>query len=245
MTVYLIRGLPMGSYLQLVAENVYLRELDRSLAGLTGGMYARYGDDIFVACQEPTLMDEAIRTVSSFCASRDLKLSRNKSRRYTLLAPHAQESNMPVRTDSARASSFRYLGKQIMWNGEILLPRDKIRTVMNFIEQRLRRSLKQTSRGTLEERVALLCRASQTIVQGIGQWSCEPVRSYLEEVREPAQLKALDRQLMELVVSLARGTSFVRGDFRRFSPKQLREYGLVSFVHWKRTRRAYEVGGLR
>ncbi len=230
-----VRGLPMGSHLQLVAENLYLRDLDVTLGAIPEGFYARYGDDLLFAHDSQLIVEDVARTVKDFLGARELSMNGSKTFKSVLsgtpsapLLSHQNESLLSEAT-------VQYLGKTISWEGRVLLPRMKMRAVTQFFGSHLRRILRGASLpvGVLD-RLQFLCSQLQQLLEGVSLLECEPVRGYLREMRDDRQLRELDRQLSELVVSLALSKGFKKGYFRQYPPERLRSFGLHSLVHLRR-----------
>lgn len=238
----LIKGLPMGSHLQLVAENVYLDSLDRRLTAIDGGFYARFGDDMVFAHESPDVVDGVSNQVGVFANERGLTLNSKKTLKLSLLPPHLVGALLLKTDHTARASCILYLGKNLDWRGKVLLPREKARLLYHFFSSRLRslelKCLDKTdSQQGLGERIKFLCIELQKLVDGALALGCEPICSYLKEIEQVEQLKQLDRWFLELVLSLGVSKNFKKGYFRHYPPKRLRAFGLESLVHLRNTGR--------
>ena len=234
----LIKGLPMGSHLQLVAENVYLDGLDKRLTAIELGFYARFGDDIVFAHDSPNVVREISNDVCVFANDRGLTLNSKKTLKLSLLPPHLVGGLLFKTDQNVRATNVLYLGKSLDWKGGVLLPREKARVVFHFFSTRLRGLLAGTEHlQGLNERIKFLCVELQRLVNGALALGCEPVCSYLKEIEQLEQLKQLDRRFLELVLSLGVSKNFKKGYFRAYPPKRLRSFGLESLVHLRNTGR--------
>src|SRR5712692_3850306 len=78
----LFRGVPTGQPVACVLFNLYLSELDRELASLAGGFYARYSDDLLFAHAD----EKVVQIVDARIRARldDLGLAINESKARTL-----------------------------------------------------------------------------------------------------------------------------------------------------------------
>jgi hypothetical protein len=230
-----VRGLPMGSHLQLVAENVYLRELDVRLGEIPEGFYARYGDDLVFAHDSPEVVAEVTHIVRDFLRYRQLSMNGSKTSQSIVSGLPALLSSADQPKSLPHQATVPYLGKSITWQGRVLLPSGKVRVVMQFFTAHLQRVLYGSSlpRGG-SDRLQFLCYQLQQLLDGVSLFECEPVRAYLQEVRDDEQLRDLDRRLCELVVSLALSKGFKKGYFRQYPPQRLRSFGLHSLVHLRR-----------
>lgn len=128
-----LRGLPTGSPLGPVLGNLYLMPIDAHFAG-TDLFYARFGDDILFAHESVERVDAAVTELSRRLSDRGLQLAQHKLQRIFLNGA-ARPSPAP---EFRGAASFVYLGWQIQFSGTIGLPRDKMRSLLLDLRQRIR-----------------------------------------------------------------------------------------------------------
>jgi len=60
---------------------------------------------------------------------------------------------------------------------------------------------------------------------------------YLKHVEDEEQLRAMDREAAELIISAVLGKPFRKKDFKTIPFKKLRKYGLISLLHRNRLHR--------
>ena len=62
-----------------------------------------------------------------------------------------------------------------------------------------------------------------------------PLKMIFQEIHNERQLRELDRWLALLVLKIALGRGFKKGGFKRYPPATLRQMGLPSLLHLRRT----------
>jgi retron-type reverse transcriptase len=78
------KGIPSGSPVVPLLENIYLRELDKELSAIEGSFYARYGDDfIFLTPNEKVARDAIVKT-NQIITKLKLTISQKKIKNYVL-----------------------------------------------------------------------------------------------------------------------------------------------------------------
>ena len=234
----LIRGLPMGSHLQLVAENLYLRSLDERLSHFRDGFYARFGDDIIAAHPELEVAIEMERITREAVAARGLRLNLKKTERLKLCAP---SDSCRLIVDVGHMDyrfSTRYLGRDVTHDGRLLLPLEKYRALDTFFSSQLNSITKKLPEElTLDQRARRLCQALRSLLGAVENNSLLGIRALVTEITDARQLAQLDRRLSELVVSRVFNRPFRKSFFRDFPPQRLREFGLESLTHLRRVGR--------
>ncbi len=75
----LTKGIPQGSVTAPMLANLFLDELDESLA-LFGQILVRYGDDFLILCKTPEAAAEALELTDYLLAEIELRLNREKTR---------------------------------------------------------------------------------------------------------------------------------------------------------------------
>ena len=82
------QGIPSGSPLTPVLENLYLMQLDQTMDQICTDdpscFYARYGDDFIFACKDARKFSEAVTTMDSIVHSLELEYSPNKKMEFRL-----------------------------------------------------------------------------------------------------------------------------------------------------------------
>jgi hypothetical protein len=230
-------GLPSGSYLQVLAQNLYLRELDFELMQFTDCLYLRYSDDILFMAPERSLAERAEGMISDFIAKRGLKPNTDKSTRFVLCKPHEHHAvSTRCLSELPAVSQFEYLGSILDFRGKQSLPARKLRLVQGGLRRRLT-ALAANLSGTVDEstKTQILVEAARTLVNFRDPLSLAEMRDYVRLINDEAQLQAIDRWLVSLIVELISQKGWKRGALRGNLPAKLRSLGLPSLLHIRRT----------
>jgi hypothetical protein len=203
-------GVPTGSPLVPLIENLYLSPQDHALSTIPGALYLRYGDDCLLAHPDPETLAQAQRRVDDILLERGLCINRAKSKTFFW--------------NGARDQAVDFLGLRVHFNGGIRLNPDKHTAFLGDMKTRLR----QTWR--LAPDVGLLCRVANQLLDPASQFANPYTTELLSAVDDRTYLRELDLKLVQEIASIASGVCGVRA-FRRFPPRLLYErYGLRSLV---------------
>jgi retron-type reverse transcriptase len=83
-TVCPTKGIPSGSPIVPVLENLYLTSLDKELGSLKGSFYARYGDDFIFLTPNESQAKEAAEKIKHIVSELKLSISEKKEKNYFL-----------------------------------------------------------------------------------------------------------------------------------------------------------------
>lgn len=195
------RGLPTGSYLQLIFENLYLSDLDAALSELNG-FYARFGDDILFLSPCASELQKANSLATASFENLGLELNHNKTKRIVLAAdgsPHLD-----------------YLGYRVDLAGRILLPRKKIRKIQKFIKNhlwRVRQNLPEVEISP-EEWVRLLIKSFNSLLGK--NFEDSPLHTYLHLGIDQKQIRELDSWIIQVILKLAYQSGFNRKSWKLY-----------------------------
>jgi hypothetical protein len=158
-------GLPTGTHLQLVFENLYLRSVDNELHTDDGNsVYSRFGDDVLFVSRDKARADAARDCFANFAKQATLTFHPEKSVDL-LLAPSHTLPRLKGDRDWRAVAQFEYLGLDIDVHGNITLPTRKTRVMMNFLKERFTNTLAaEGALADVDERVRLL---SRVVVQAL------------------------------------------------------------------------------
>jgi hypothetical protein len=218
-------GIPFGCASACVLANLYLTSLDRAIEALTDVYYFRYADDLLVVSPSREAAVTAVERMDAALAALNLT-TKASHRKDLLLTPSTMGEDGRFR----HQASFRHLGLQFDWAGQVSLSRDKSRKIQNlfrFAFRRGRRRWRKISEPREQART-LIAIACQTIDRGARNVAI--LDYYLKHVTDVAQLRRLDRWLAEEILSLVFG-GHKRGHFAKISFEELRQFGLPSLVH--------------
>ena len=99
----LSKGIPSGSPVVPLLENIYLRELDKELGAVGGTFYARYGDDFIFVTSDKFVAQNAIQKINQVITKLKLKISQKKIKNYVLGATKKY-------SDFQRREFFEWIG---------------------------------------------------------------------------------------------------------------------------------------
>jgi retron-type reverse transcriptase len=77
-------GIPSGSPVVPLLENIYLRELDKELGDVADSFYARYGDDFIFLTSNEVVARDAIEKTNQIITKLKLTISQKKIKNYVL-----------------------------------------------------------------------------------------------------------------------------------------------------------------
>jgi len=224
-----IRGVPTGQPVSCVLFNLYLNELDHALAGISGGFYARYSDDILFAHPDAETARLAAETIETRVSDLRLRIKPEKAANLYLTAAGRSSTEWE---ETKPTSSVPFVGTSVFAAGTVALNRKKLRRVLREIERRALRTA-HAARGSNRDSVG---RAVCSVVND----SIAPRPSPLQQASAPllaravtdrSQLAQVDYRLARLVVKAVTGDGGVRA-FRRVPYRTVREeWGLVSLEH--------------
>ena len=101
--VCLRKGIPSGSPVVPLLENIYLRELDKQLGDIADSFYARYGDDFIFLTSSEEVAKNAIEKTNKIMTKLKLTISQKKIKNYVLGATKQ-------RSDFQRKDYFEWIG---------------------------------------------------------------------------------------------------------------------------------------
>ncbi len=106
----LIKGIPSGSPIVPILENLYLRELDKKLMSLNNSFYARYGDDFIFLSPSKEMVRQAEAIIETTMNHLGLSISEKKRKNIVL----------GIKRDEERFKSkdfFEWIGMTFYQNG--------------------------------------------------------------------------------------------------------------------------------
>lgn len=228
-------GLPTGTHLQVVFENLYLSNLDNALEQFPVSVYARFGDDICFATLSHSTACSALQKMQSILAGRGLTPHQEKSANFVLSSPRPGLITAPAGSVNFKpAAYFDYLGKRLWYNGKIGLKNKKRRECLEFIDRHLRSlvSLREMPLDP-EERAAILVACVRNLVQrsASGKVRHSPILSHLRAISEERDLRELDQWIALEIARHSLNKGHTRSVFRKVRIPFLRKIGLPSLIH--------------
>lgn len=222
-----VRGLPMGQPISPVIANLYLRDLDSALEGISGGFYARYGDDFVFAHPDAAVAQEADAIIETMLERLSLTVSAKKRQTCYLTPAGRPSSEWP---EAKGAPYVPFLGMRINADATIGLDGEKIQDLLGDISRRVKATAK-TVRGSREDVGRAVCSVVNSILDPHSTLSQQRSALLLRRVvTDRQQLHQLDHSIARIVAQAVTGRSGARA-FRDVPYRKLRnDWRLVSLV---------------
>jgi len=223
-----LRGVPTGQPVSCTLFNFYLHELDRLLAGIEGGFYARYSDDILFAHPDAEVAQQASDTLAAHVAALGLRTKAEKEANLYLTGAGRGSESWPA---TRGTTTVPFVGTTVSATGTVALNRKKLRGVLRDVE---RRALRAARAAHADERAAgrAVCSVvNAALAPGPSPFQQASASLLSRAVTDRGQLAQVDYWLARMVVRAVTGDRGVRS-FRRVAYKTVREdWGLVSLLH--------------
>jgi len=219
-------GVPFGSAIACLFANIYLTATDKKLAA-GPARYFRYADDFLLAGRDPGAVLGQAALLADEIASLKLELHPDKAYNLSFDAHPAFEC----------VNRFKYLGLEYSVEGVVRLPIEKRRKICNIFRRALavhRRKIRRLDTLDAKLRLAVSC-VGEAVLERIRQAAI--IDYYLKHVDDEKQLRMMDREIAEMVISTVLDKPFRARDFRTVPYGRLREYGLPSLLHRSRLHR--------
>jgi hypothetical protein len=221
-------GVPMGSPLQPSICNLYLGSLDRRLATVAGGFYARFGDDMFFAHPSATTAQAASEDLERDLAELGLTLNAEKSRTLYWNGAGRLPSEAATPTELG-TTHVEYLGSRLAFDGSITLSRHKLRRIQTELRARIVASERLLRDVPLSDRVRALNAAIRLALDPKSVLAVPLAAELLADCDDRRELAAFDRWLVRELAQALTGAPGMRG-LRSAPPRFLRQNGLISLV---------------
>lgn len=229
-------GLPTGSYLQLLFENMYLLDLDTALDSIPDSVHIRFGDDILFLSSDRASFETAKKHTEKIGAARMLSFHPTKSENILLVPSHAVTSARATERSLTSQHHFDYLGMRVFSDARMSLSIKKQRTIQDEIRFLIRSTAKNSSAVCSKDELrVILVSAVKELLSTPTRFTKSPLRNYLSMSSDIEQLKELDRWIALQILRAVHGEGFSKAHFKNSSWKDLRSLGLPSLVHHRRT----------
>jgi retron-type reverse transcriptase len=219
-------GTPTGSPLQPLVNNLYLTALDKTLENITGGFYARFGDDFVFAHPDCSTAMAASKSIDKITTGLCLTIKPEKKRNYYLTAPGRKSDLWP---EAINAAHFEYLGCTVNFSGTIALKKDKASFLLNDIKKRLLNMHNVLKDEPLAVQIKSAALAASTAIDPFNPLCNRYAQLLLLVINDQRQLKHLDYLIALMIAKTVTGHNSVKA-FRQVSYKELRKQGLKSLV---------------
>jgi hypothetical protein len=226
------RGVPMGSPLQPAICNLYLDALDRRLAPIAGGFYARFGDDFVFAHADVEVARRASDAVTAALAELDLTLNAEKVRDL-FWSGAGRHPAAPVSARERGTTHVEYLGARLAFDGTTTPSERKLRRLRSELRARIAAS-EQVLRDTpLDARVGALVLAVNHALDPRHDAALIDAVELFVDGSDRKKLAELDHWLARTLAEALSGRRGVRA-LRSAPPRYLRRHGLLSLVARRR-----------
>ncbi len=228
------RGVPMGSPLQPAICNLYLDAVDRRLAPLAGGFYARFGDDFVFAHADAEVARGASDAVTAALAELDLTLNAEKVR--DLFWSGAGRHPAPPFSARERGTTHvEYLGMRLAFDGTTAPSEKKLRRLRSELRSRIIASERVLRDTPLDARVEALVLAANHALEPHYDAALTDAAELFVDGSDRKKLAELDHWLCRTLAEALSGRRGVRA-LRSAPPRYLRRHGLLSLVARRRRR---------
>ncbi len=235
-------GVPTGSPIQPVICNLYLTPVDRVLATIPGGFYARFGDDLLFAHPDPAVTRLALQQLSDKLRELQLTSKHDKSTVLYLTSAARPSSAWPEAEARQRVT---YLGAQVDFHGQLGLTPEKFRALLRAVRRRIVHASPLLNSLPTHERLQCLC----GIVNQALDPRCPTADSRAEllntVVDDEHQLRELDYQIALMLAERVAARLGPKA-FRSVPYQALRtQFGLSSLLHGHRIAKRERTKGRR
>jgi len=223
------QGLPTGTALNCVLENIYLSPMDTAAACVPGVTYVRYGDDLWASSTDKDAIADAGKRMDLVCAELGLCWHRTKSEDVVLRMPGTRvDVSPPLPEPFQPARRVDHLGVSLLASGAVGVPaarvrlwRSQLRAVLRCVDRRTR-----AMGFSRQARLASLVRCANQFIAG-GDPRVAHITHLLTMVTDARFFIELDQWVAELILAVLYG-SFRRSHFRKTRYAVLKGLGLVS-----------------
>lgn len=221
-------GVPMGSPLQPSICNLYLDALDRTLAAIPGGFYARFGDDMLFAHESAESTRAASEHVTRLLG--ELRLELNAEKMHDLFWNGAgRPSPEPTSSFERGTTHVEYLGQRLAFDGGVALSQKKLRRIRGELKARIVQSELLLREIPVAERARALAGAIDGALDPASPAALALAPELARQCDDRRLLAELDHWLTRTLSEALSGRRGVRA-FRSAPPRFWREHGLVSLV---------------
>jgi len=217
-------GIPDGAPVSSLLLNLYVVDLDKVLANIEGGFYARYGDDFIFAHENHDVFIRVTDAIPALLSGLQLSANAKKTQRFFY-------NGAGRHSNALKGSSLvNYLGMVIDFNGATWLKKEKIELMMRDLALRMKASSVALKHKTIDDQGKLLCAIVNNFFDTKEPFSHPYANFFRFVVNDRTQLKQMDYRVARLVLKYLTNDTSVK-KFRQISYRKMRqEWKLVSLV---------------
>jgi len=197
-------GVPFGSPIACLLANIYLTATDHKLAA-QNAHYFRYADDFLIASDSAGPVLDSVELLRDEVEYLRLELHPDKGVNLSF----EDHPNFDI------TNRFKYLGLEYWHDGVVRLPIEKKRKIAGIFRRALRSQKKRLLK--IED----LTERTKAAVACVAEAALKRIRYaaiidyYLKHVEDEEQLKVLDREIAEMVISTVLDKPFKARDFKK------------------------------
>ncbi|HEY8073883.1 MAG TPA: reverse transcriptase domain-containing protein [Labilithrix sp.] len=217
-------GLLFGAPTTNVLGNLYLRSLDAKLE--KEGAYARYGDDVLFAHEDPARVREALAILKDTLAVRGLRANEKKLRVLYWNGAARASREWP---EAIATTDVPFLGACVRFRGTIALAPAKWTALLGELRARVRRTARLAEEATPKGRAKLLASVVNQAFDVRSDLALPHAGLVARLVDDRAQLGELDYWIARMIAESSGDARGVRA-FREMPWHTQRRLGLASRV---------------
>ena len=220
------RGVLFGAPTTNVLANLYLTPLDQELSATPGLMYARFGDDVFCAHADLSVLRGAEAALERIVAARGLRINRQKAR---LLFWNGAGRRSPAAPQIAGAREVAFVGGTLCFSGGVALSPRKWSALLTDMHQRVQRTAALLPGASPDDRTRALIDVVNQALSSQSPLATAYAPLLADLVSDRRQLRQVDWLLALWIAEAVTRRPGVRA-LRDLPYRRLRMLGLRSLV---------------
>jgi hypothetical protein len=209
-----------------VLANLYLTPLDQQLSAMAGLLYARFGDDVFCAHPDLTVLRDAEATLEQIVAARGLRINRTKAR---LLFWNGAGRRSPAAPQIPGAREVAFVGGTLCFSGGVALSPRKWSAFLTDMHHRVQRTAALLPSAPPEDRTRALIDVVNQALSSQSPLATAYAPLLADLVSDRQQLRQVDWLLALWIAEAVTRRPGVRA-LRDLPYRRLRTLGLQSLV---------------
>jgi len=218
-------GIPDGAPISSLLLNLYVAPLDEALSSVSGGFYARYGDDIIFAHPDIRVFQESAAHFDKVLAGLELIRNEKKTKQFFFNGAGRPGGDIKGTTH------IEYLGVKLAFDGTAMLKTDKIRDLYKDLTIRAKATASAMAGRSVDERGQALCDMLNGVFDPQSMMAHPSAQLMSGIINDRKQLKQIDYWLARLVLHFTLGDASVKA-FRKVPYQKIRnEWKLQSLEY--------------
>ena len=222
-----VRGIPTGSPVVPVLNNLYLTPLDQELGRVPGAFYARFCDDFLFAHPDAEVTRAAITSIDRTLSRLELQVNLKKAKNLYFTRAGRKSERWPEVTPT---SDVEFLGCRISFEGTVGLKTEKVRHLLSDLRSRAFNGARALKGLPVEVAGPAVCGILSQALDPRSELAHAAAVALRAAVTDRRQLRRIDYWLARLVIRTLTGCAGARG-FRIVPYRTIRrDWKLVSLV---------------